>query len=52
MSILSTIFVVARVFTRSTIMGKTHADDWLTVVAVVSESLFFPPGTRLRATAI
>lgn len=36
MTILSTLFVGARVFTRQHIMGKMHLDDWLTAAALVS----------------
>lgn len=35
-SILSTIFVVGRVYTRKRILGALHLDDWFTVCAVVS----------------
>lgn len=35
-SILSTIFVAGRVYTRKKILGALHLDDWLTIVSVVS----------------
>lgn len=34
-SILSTIFVAGRVYTRKRIIGALHLDDWFTIVAVV-----------------
>ncbi|KAF5701745.1 integral membrane protein [Fusarium mundagurra] len=36
-SILSTIFVVGRVYTRKWILGALRLDDWLTIAAVVLE---------------
>ena len=39
MTILSTIFVALRVFTRQKIMGKLHLDDWLVIPSVVSPSI-------------
>ncbi|CAM1504818.1 Fc.00g024090.m01.CDS01 [Cosmosporella sp. VM-42] len=36
-SILSTIFVFARLFTRKKILGSLHLDDWLTIPAVIFE---------------
>ncbi|KAF4452103.1 hypothetical protein F53441_5036 [Fusarium austroafricanum] len=34
-SILSTIFVLGRVYTRKRILGALHLDDWFTIVAVI-----------------
>ncbi|KAF5679246.1 integral membrane protein PTH11 [Fusarium heterosporum] len=34
-SILSTLFVFGRVFTRKRIIGALHLDDWFTIVAVI-----------------
>lgn len=39
-SILSTIFVAGRVYTRKKILGALHLDDWLTIVSVVRHDLF------------
>ncbi|KAF4972243.1 hypothetical protein FSARC_1140 [Fusarium sarcochroum] len=36
-SILSTVFVVGRLYTRKRIIGALHLDDWLTIVAVIFE---------------
>ncbi|RTE78244.1 hypothetical protein BHE90_007291 [Fusarium euwallaceae] len=36
-SILSTIFVAGRVYTRKKILGALHLDDWLTIVSVIFE---------------
>lgn len=35
-SILSTVFVFGRVFTRKRIIGALHLDDWFTIIAMVS----------------
>lgn len=32
---VSTIFVLARIFTRQKIMGKMHLDDWLVAPSIV-----------------
>lgn len=44
-SILSTVFVFGRVFTRKRIIGALHLDDWFTVIAMVSS-----PRSRLSLT--
>ncbi|KAJ3528286.1 hypothetical protein NM208_g10275 [Fusarium decemcellulare] len=36
-SILSTIFVAGRVYTRKKILGALHLDDWFTIIAVIFE---------------
>lgn len=36
LTVISTLFVAARVFTRQKILGKAQLDDWLVVVSVVS----------------
>ncbi|KAI1013844.1 hypothetical protein LB503_010536 [Fusarium chuoi] len=40
-SILSTIFVAGRVYTRKRIIGALHLDDWFTIVAVVCPLALF-----------
>lgn len=32
---VSTVFVLARIFTRQKIMGKMHLDDWLVAPSIV-----------------
>jgi hypothetical protein len=41
-SILSTIFVVARIFTRTRLTGNMFLDDYLVIIAAVSS--FISPG--------
>lgn len=35
-TVITTLFVIARIFTRQKIMGKMHLDDWLVSISVVS----------------
>lgn len=37
-TVLSTIFVALRVFTRQNIMGQLHLDDWLVIPSMVSNA--------------
>lgn len=45
-TVLSTIFVALRVFTRQKIMGQLHLDDWLVIPSIVSET--FSPWSLLQ----
>ncbi|KAG4292397.1 hypothetical protein FPRO06_13650 [Fusarium proliferatum] len=48
-SILSTIFVAGRVYTRKRIIGALHLDDWFTIVAVVCSLAFSVFGVTIVA---
>jgi hypothetical protein len=39
-SVVSTLFVGARLFTRQKIMGKLHLDDYLIASAIVSDPIY------------